>query len=171
MKNKKGQMTIGVIVILVVGILFALALFGPIADTTGQMTKKQSTDNQSISTVTGAIVGGVNESINYSIYAQSAWKVLECPISSVVIRNGAGTALTAVTDYTLDASNARFSLVNTTKTVPATALNLTYADYTFCADGYNTDSGSRSIANMIPLFSALILMAFVLVGVKQDWFK
>lgn len=169
--NKKGQASIGMIVMLFVGIIVAVALFVPIMNTTAQMTTKQSGDNQSVSTVTGFIDGNnVNETFNYSIYTQSAWKVLECPLTSVVIRNGVGTDLVADTDYTLDAANARYSLLNTTDTVPDTALNLTYVDYTYCADGYNTNSGSRTIANLVLIFSALAILGFVALGLKKDWF-
>lgn len=161
--NKKGQLSVGGVVILFMGIIAALALFTPIIDTVGLMNNKQSVSNQSISTV-NAYVGAneVNESINFSIYSQSAWKVIDCPLTSVAIRNGAGTALTSAVDYTLDADNGRFSLLNTSKTVPATALNLTYADYSYCADGYNKDSSSRSINGLILIFCALIIVAFVL---------
>ena len=39
--NMKGEMTIGTIVILFVGIIFSLALLSPIADTIGLMNTKQ----------------------------------------------------------------------------------------------------------------------------------
>lgn len=161
--NKKGQMGIAMIVILVVGILFTMALLPTIANSIGQMTDKQDASNQSVSTVT-AYVGAneVNASFNMTVYSQSDWKIIDCPLTSVVIRNGAGTALTANTDYTLYASNGVFSLLNTTKTVPATALNLTYVDYTFCMDGYNNDSGSRSMLNLILIFTALAIALWVL---------
>lgn len=164
-------MTLGVIVMLFIGIIVAIALLVPIADTTGLMTKKQGTDNQSVSIVTSYInETAINESINYTIYDQSAWKILECPLTSVVIRNGAETALAVDVDYTLYASEGVYSLLNGTKLVPATSLNLTYVDYEFCADGYNTSAGSRSIAGLIVTFATLAIVAFVLVGIKNDWF-
>ena len=163
--NRKGQLSMGGIIVLFIGIVFGLALFSPIGDTVGLMNNKQSVTNQSISTVTGYVdADNVNESINYSIYSQSAWKVIDCPLTSVAIRNGAGTALVDATDYTLDESNGRFSLLNTTKTIPDTALNLTYADYSYCADGYNKDSGARGVNTIILVMTALALLAFVLEG-------
>jgi len=159
--NKRGN--VGMFVILFVGVIVALALFSPIMNTTSQMTSKQTTTNKSID-VSSAYVNDntVNESINFTIYTQSAWKQSDCPLTSVVIRNGAGTTLTLNTDYKLYASQGVFSLVNTTKTVPQTSLNLTYVDYTYCADGYLTDASSRSIAKLVVLFSALAILAFVL---------
>ncbi|MEA3414063.1 MAG: hypothetical protein U9Q99_00860 [Nanoarchaeota archaeon] len=162
--NKKAQIGFGGIIILFAGIIFAIALLTPIFDTQAEMTTKQTIDNKSISTVT-AFVGDneVNETFTYTLYAdQSTWKESECPLSSVVIRNGAGTELTDNTDYTLAEDTGVYSLLNTSKTVPATALNLTYADYTYCMDGYNTDSGARSIAGLIGLFSVLALLGFVI---------
>ena len=170
--NKKGQMSLGMIVMLFVGIIVAIALFVPIADTTSLMTTKQVTENQSASTVLAFEADDeVNETINFTIFTQSNWKTLSCPLTLVAIRNGAGTALVADADYTLDADNGRFSLLNTSLTIPSVALNLTYTDFTFCADGYNTSSGSRTIANLVLIFAALIIFAFVLQGVRGEWFN
>jgi hypothetical protein len=163
--NKKGQigLRLGIFFAMLVIAVVGVALLTESANTAGAMTQKQSANNQSISTVTGYVGNSdINESINYSIYSQSAWKVLDCPLTSVAIRNGAGTTLTVVTDYTLDANNGRFSLVNTSNTVPATALNLTYADYSYCADGYNKDSGSRAMVGLIILFFAMAIAFAVL---------
>ena len=161
--NKNGQIGLGEIVMLFVGIVFALALFSPILDTVGGMNNKQVQTNQSVSTVTGSIDGNnVNETFNYSIYTQSNWKTLSCALGSVAVRNGVGTALVVSVDYTLDAANGRYSLLNTTKTIPDTALNLTYADYTYCLDGYNKDAGARGMNNLILIMTTLILLGFVL---------
>ncbi len=161
--NKKGELDVGRIVILFIGIVFSLALFTPIADTIGLMSNKQVVDNQSVSVVTGFVdSNNVNESINYPVKTQSAWKIIDCPLGSVVVRNGASTALVEDTDYTLDANNGRYSLLNTSNTIPSTSLNLTYVDYDYCADGYNKDAGSRSMLGLILLFSTLIILGFVL---------
>lgn len=159
--NKKGQ--VYGVVLLFIGVIVALALIPSIFNTQAQMTTKQTVDNQSVSVV-NAFVGDneVNESVNFTAYTQSAWKQDDCPLTSVTIRNGAGTELTADTDYTLYASQGVYSLLNTSDTVPDTSLNLTYVDYTYCADGYNKDSGSRNVAALIGLFSALALVGFVL---------
>ena len=167
--NNRGQVNIGMIIMLFIGIVVVAGAFLPtIFNTQNQLTDKQDVLNQSVSTVTGYLDDSdVNEAINYSIYTQSTWKVSSCPLTSVVIRNGAGTVLADDTDYTLDEANARYSLLNTTKTIPVTALNLTYVDYSYCADGYNTSSGGRTTAKLIGLFAALALLAFVTLGVKE----
>lgn len=165
--NNKGQTGLGAIFMVFIVLIVGIALISPIFNTQNQLTDKQSVSNQSVSVVT-AYVGAneVNESKNYTIYSQSDWKVDSCPLTSVAVRNGAGTTLEADTDYTLYGSNGVFSLLNTSNTVPATGLNQTYVDYSYCADGYNTSGSSRSIAGLIGLFSALALLGAVFVGVK-----
>ena len=161
-------MSAGAFVVIFMGIIVALAMFTPIMDTTSQMTTKQVADNESVSVVAANIdADDVNETIEFTIYSQSAWKQVDCPLTSVAIRNGAGTALTAVTDYVIDEDAGTFTLVNTTKTVPATSLNLTYVDYTYCADGYNKDTGSRNILNIVLIFAALTIMAFAYNPVRE----
>lgn len=161
--NKKGELGIGGIVVLFIGIVFAIALFTPILDTIGLMNNKQTVDNLSVSTVTS--FGGDNlvlETVEYVLYTQSDWKRIDCPLSSVVIRNGAGTDLVADTDYTLNATGGSYTLLNTTLTVPEVALNSTQNDFTYCADGYNKDAGSRGMNNLILIMTSLILLGFVL---------
>ena len=161
--NKKGQLGLGGLVIVFIGIIFCIALLAPIFSSQSEMTTKQVVTNQSTSLVT-AYVGAneVNESINYTLYTQSDWKQADCPLTSVSLKNATGTALVADTDYTLYASQGVFSLLNTSSTVPATTGNVTYGYYTYCADGYNKDQGSRSVAGFIGLFAILALVVFVL---------
>ncbi len=166
--NKKGQVGLGVIIMIFIAVILGIALFIPIINTSNQMTSKQDISNQSVSTVDAWVnANDVNESINFTIYTQSDWKKLECSLGSVAIRNGAGTALTKDTDYLVYADEGVFSLLNTTKTIPTTALNLSYVDYNYCADGYNTSSGSRSIIGIILIFTALAIFASTLPGVKE----
>ena len=161
--NKKGQLGVGGIVMLFVGIVFGIAMLTPIFEIQSTMTDKQTATNQTVD-VTDAYTSAteVDETINFTAYEQSDWKQSECPLSSATIRNGAGTELVEDTDYTLYDSKGEFSLLNTTKTIPETSLNTTYVDYTYCADGYNTDSSSRSVARLIGLFAAFALLGFVL---------
>ena len=161
--NKKGQMNVGAIVVLFMGIVVAIALLVPIFNTQAEMTNLQSADNETVSAV-GAYLGAaaVNESFVLTIYEQSTWKQEFCPLTSVVIRNGAETVMAETTDYVIDEDAGTFTLVDSAKTAPGTSENLTYVDYSYCLDGYNKDSGSRNIATLIGLFATLALMAFVL---------
>lgn len=163
MKNK-GQVGMGTYFVMLVIVVVGMALLVASSDTVGQMTNKQVVTNQSISTVSGYVnESWVNPAISYSLKDQAdTWQYYDCALDAVVIRNGVGTALVADTDYTLDANSGVFSLINTASTAPSTALNLTYGDYEYCADGYNKDSGSRNIAALIILFFALAIAAAVL---------
>lgn len=171
--NKKGQaVTVGLLMLLAVGLIVAFALFPSIVDTTHLMTSKLVQSNQSVSLVSAYVdANDVNESKNFTLYSQSAWKEQSCPLVSVSIKNATGTALVKGTDYTLYADQGVFSLLNTSSTVPAVTKNVTYGYYSYCADGYNKDSGSRGIAGIIPLFAALAVLGFVAVGLKNDWFS
>ena len=163
MENKRGALSIGEIMILFIGVIFVLALFPVIADTTGQMTDKQTVENLSVSILSAYVnPATVSETVEYVIYTQSDWKRADCPLTSVVVRNGAGTALVADTDYTLNATGGSYTLLNTSLTMPDVALNATQNDFTYCMDGYNKDSGSRAMLNLILIFMALALLAFVL---------
>jgi len=160
---EKGQIDVGVLIVLFIGVVFAMALITPIFKIQNTMTTKQVTSNQS-NDVSSAYLTNitVNTTKELTVYTQSDWKIKKCPLDSVVIRNGAGTILVSGTDYTLNASKGTYTLLDTANTYPATSLNLTYSDYTYCADGYNTDSGSRSIAGFIGLFSVLALLGFII---------
>jgi len=161
--NKKGEFGLGGIIIVFITIVVAIALLAPIFNTQSLLTTKQTTTNQSVSAVSAFVdSNNVDTSVNLSIYSQSNWKVKECPLTSVVIRNGVGTALVSGTDYNLDANNGLFSLLNTTKTIPSVSLNQTYTDYKYCADGYNTNGGSRGVASFIGLFAVLALLVVII---------
>lgn len=169
--DRRGQLTLGLVVILVIGIITAIAMFPEIVDRQTQMTTKQTVSNDSIDVSSAYLTASnVSENVNFTIYSQSNWKKSSCPLTSVTLRNGAGTELTEDTDYTIYEGAGVFSLLNTTDTVPETALNLTYVDYTYCSDGYNTDSGSRSVAGLISIFAALAVLAFATMGIK-NWIE
>ena len=158
--NKKGQIGIGGIVLMFIGIIVAVALLSPIFASQNVMTDKQSTTNQSIDVSSAYLSASeVNESVVFTVYSQSTWKQAECPLTSVVLRNIGGDTLTITTDYVLDADAGTFTLVDTAATQDS---NITYVDYTYCEDGYNTGAGSRSIANLIGLFAILAIVFFVL---------
>jgi hypothetical protein len=170
MKNK-GQLGAGGMVMLAFGLIIGIAFLVAIAEQQSILTDKSVISNQSISTTLAyEEAEEVNETIKFTIYSQSDWKKIDCPLTSVVMRNGVGDTLTLTTDYVLNASEGTFTLVNTTSTVPSKTLNLTYADYTFCQDGYNTDASSRGIGRLPTLFFALALLAFAALGIRE-WIK
>lgn len=170
MNKKAGSNPLMLIIEAIIVVLVLLAFITVVANTKSLQTKKQVVSNSSISVETAYInSSNVNESINYTIYSQSDWKQKDCPLSSVAIRNGAGTALTSGVDYTLYPSEGVFSLKNTTKTIPSTGLNLTYVDYTYCADGYLTSSGDRGIADLWVTLMVIALLGIIVGIVFKIW--
>lgn len=169
--NKKGESdALTYIIVMFVVLIIGLIFVSIIGNLTTAQTEKQTVTNESINVASAFIDGNtVNTSVNYTIYAQSDWKKKECPLSSVALRNGAGTSLTSGTDYLLYANDGVFSLKNTTKTIPDTALNLTYADSTHCPYGYMTGA-DKSLANLWTLMFILAVLG-VAVGGAVKFFR
>ena len=174
-KNKKGEASLGVIILTFIGIIVAIALLVPIFDTQAQMTTLQSaveTTNLSANGCSLVVVGGaeVNESVaacNLTAgawYPTGDWRILDgqCALSSVVVANAAGDALVLDTDYELFASTGIIRMLNTTSTNESALGFNVVANYDYCAEGYNTSGSSRTMATLIGLFAALALMAFSL---------
>jgi len=94
----------------------------------------------------------------------SGWKLTDCPISSVSIKNASGgTALTDDTDYTLTESNGTWVFINTTTTQGLVgADNNTYTDYKYCGDDYLNSQWGRNMLLLTPgLFTIMILVAII----------
>ncbi len=171
--NDKGQ--IGKIIMIAFGVIIALVLIAAISTTTSLMTDTQPVVNESISIV--AAVDGENINTTYQFSVNSAyegdWRASEggCDMSGISFRNSSGDVWTVTTDYVMQ-TNGTFTLLNTAnvnKTINSD--NLTYVSYTFCDEGYNKDSSARSIASLILIFLGLALIAFVFLGIKNEWFK
>ena len=177
--DKRGQGNLGLFVMLFIGVIVAIALFVQIIDTTSELTTKVDIVNESddLSTCVTAGAGGswqINESnslCNITLTnAPTGWKQTDCPLESVTVVNSSGGAdYTEGTDYNLFASTGIIQMLNTTTTENITA-NTTFTSYTYCKDGYNKDASARSIANIVPLFAALGIVAFVFIGIRREWF-
>ncbi len=174
-RNKKGEMGIGGIVLLFMGIIVALSLIGPIFDAQGQMTKLLTVTDESDTLSTSCMLdigGDIRFSVNESNsacnitanawYPAGDWRRLEsqCYISSVTVGNSTENFV-ANTDYKVFASEGIIQMLNTSDTQNGSA-NTTLSDYSYCGEGYNKSSSSRTIATLIGLFAALALMAFAL---------
>lgn len=174
--NKKGQSSsFGMIILLFIGIIVAIALLGGIFSAQATMTTKPNVVNESDNlascvTITAGLGWAIDEtSENCNITLTSAptgWKTTGCPISGVVVKDGDYTALEVDVDYKVTASSGIIRMLATDATENLTT-NTTYIDYTHCDDGYNTNSGSRTIAGLIGLFAVIALLGFVLVGIKD----
>jgi len=162
--NKKGQMGMGSIILLFIGVIVAFALLPSIANGVDTMV---STRNAVNSSVTLSTVGVAVDMTGMELI-------------------GDATVLNATTGETL-ASNVTVAegLSDGQKTIQITlggdgtieghnyTDNAVFVTYEYGADGYADDAGTRGIANTIVIFSALGLLGFVVyyaIG-KAGWLK
>jgi len=168
-KNKKAQMdlntfTVGGIVILFIGAIVAISLLVPIFNAQNELTDKQTVTNDTLTYAEAQSGDGqINATYQMNLTkAQDGWRSTSCPIVISSVTNSSGTAYTLTTDYLFTDSIGNLTLVNTVKVNASLASdNITYVSYTYCQEGYNNDSGSRGMAGLIGLFSAMILLGFV----------
>lgn len=172
MENKKGQAMVGLMVVLFLGVIVVLALLPQIATNVSVVKEKQVATDEVVSVATAKLTGSndFNGSIDLGPVAFNpttvgAWQAANCPLTSIAVTNASGTALTVTTDYTLDTTTGNLRIVNNSDTVAAFATsNNSLIDYTYCAEGYGTSAGSRSMASIIIVFAALGLLGFVIWG-------
>ena len=153
--NKKGQ-SIGFIVVSFIGIIVALALFGPIADTTGDMTNLRTITNSPITTaaVNESITLGGREATTDITVVNASDGTDWSDNFTVTTRNTAGSLAILLTS-SQDAEDAGQT---------GEAANVTY---TYKPQGYSDSSGSRSIIAIVLIFAALAIMAFAYGPVRE----
>ena len=174
MKNRKGEVTIGTIILMLIGVIVGLILIQEIFNQQSQMTSKNPVTNESI-TVTRIAGGAVNVTKqNVLTYAPTSdkWQYGgKCPANGLVLIQNNGTTLIADTDYFYTGAYGNLTFANTANVQQGNTTNSTKVSYLYCPDGYNTDTSSRSIAGLIGLFSVFILLAYLLeTGRLQEWF-
>lgn len=157
MKSKKGQMQVGGFVLMFIGVIVALALLGSGGISDG-VTVVTQTVNQVNQTFTAGAVGG-----NVTLNGQAAYNLVYTNATSGVAI--ASTNFT-VTNYVLTNGDPRATLKTNANSVYAgKSVNITY---TYEPVGYATDSGTRSITQLITILSALAVIAFVLFFVVKN---
>ncbi len=174
-KTNTMQLLIGSFVVLVLAIAFLTS----IADQTNNVTTKTNVADETYNLSTSCYVGGeVNESnsacnITVTNYPTS-WRVEDCPLTSVVVSNATGTALTLDTDYSLFTSSGVVQMLNTTTTNSTGLGNNALVDYTYCGDNYMNSSWGRNILGVnVGVFALAILLiiigaAYFLLNRKED---
>ena len=172
--------SLGILVVLFIGIVVALAMLPEMGSTVNEMTELRATTNETLNLATARVTGlpgEINSSINFSLTnAPSGWKVDKCPITSLVVLSSNGTTLTGSTigtgDYVPYTSVGIIQFNNTAK-VNATvnsssvAANSSFGSYAYCDDGYVTGATSTMI-KLVLLFAALGLLGFAVWGVWQN---
>ena len=173
------SVTMGSLLILFIGIVVVLALVPTIANTQKELTSKLTQFNDSDAlTACYSDVGQVQQNdsrCNFTVnHAPASWQEDTCQISSVVIRNGSGsTALAVTTDYIVYAGTGIIAYQNSSSAniTNIGVSNVTYITYDYCTEGYITNSAGRSVANLIMIFVALALLAYVLYYSMKTWQK
>lgn len=151
-------MNVGMFVVLFIGIIVALALFTPIADTTGDMRNLRTATLVNYTTA-----ATVNESITL---------VGRELVGSIIVVNASNTSEVWTTNFDTVSTNTAGSLAILLKTTDAAGTagqnaSLASVTYTYKPQGYNDSSGSRSIIGIVLVFLALAIMAFVVPGFKD----
>jgi len=165
--NKKGQIMLGALIVMFMGAIVVMAMLPSISDNTEVMLDKQTIINETVTVTTAKIGGAANFNVSVDLgpvveNASTAWEVTNCPISSITLVNETGSALTVVSDYNISTTSGIINMGNTSTTAAAfAASNTSRVSYTYCADGYISDSGARGVTRTILIFAALGLVGFV----------
>ena len=174
MKNRKGEITVGTLIIMFIGIVIAFAFLQAIFNQQSILTNKQPIANEIISISSVRNGSGTTCNINSTptiSIAKAGKAASDCSIENFVLTNYTKTyTFVSGTDYNLNTATGKLTFYNTTaaSTAQGCNLNSTYASYNYCEEGYNKDSSSRTVAGLIGLFATLILLAYLLETGKLD---
>ena len=158
MKNKRGEMGIGVIIVLAIAIIIGLILLQPIATNVEQGTRA----------ATGAVV-----TVNYSVGAGAVGTTSELVGQELVTLTGvvnatSGVAIPAV-NYSVaecirTSDNLKGICYKRLGTTDANAIQAqpVKISYSYYPNGYIDDGGARSIAGLIVLLVAIAILVIVL---------
>jgi len=155
--NSKGQMGVGMLVMIAVAVIVGAVFLQSIAQSVGSSTDTITVSNESISTV-------VNGTTQYLTDYRS--------ISDVVVYNETDDAIILAGNYTITNN-----VINpTTGALCVSILPDTTADYKTAWEvsgtaqplTYIADSGSRAMTNLIVVMFALAILAVVLLPVVKE---
>ena len=177
MAKQAGGDTTSIIITVAIALLLGVILVGIIADNTVQTTQKK-TSSETINIAAGRLADGVvnatyhwhaNELLTYP--AGNSWKSdwSDCAITSFNFTNQSGLQLISGVDYTWvtdgNGKLGNLTLINT-EALNTSNSNTTRIVYSYCPSGYQTQSWSRTVTNMVPGFFAL---GVLLIGAFVIW--
>ena len=165
----------GALVILFLGVIVVLALLPTIADRTKELSEKVQTSNETFNYSLGRnMTAGqefeINETYVHLIThrpASNSWEQRNCPLSGFVLWLS-NESLILNTHYTINLSNGTMFLLNHTMLINATS-NRTYANYTWCDEGYIAQGAGRTVAQLVLIFSAIGLLAWAIYTGIKEW--
>jgi len=147
-------------------IILGVVLIASVANSSDLVVSQISTVNETIdigsarNETAAADWADINSSVTlYIANVPSGWRIADCIISGVAMRNEAGTALVRNTDYNFTESTGGLWFMNTTNVVQGGAeVNVTSIDYTRCPLEYLNIAWGRSVLNLVAGFFALAIM-------------
>jgi hypothetical protein len=175
MKNKQGQITAGILIVMFMIIVIALAIIGAIGQQRDVIVNKQNAVNDSynlssIGCYIGNTVNTTDVDCNLTVLnPPTGYLQQNCPLSSIVVKNYNGTALTNNTDYKIFPVIGVIAMQNTTATNSSNSYQTIRIDYTYCRQGYDPDSNSRTVFDMILLFGAIALILVIAGFGLKEW--
>jgi hypothetical protein len=161
-----------------VTLLVGIVLIGSVSTETVNKTKLSSVTNESIdvSSVrcdgsagqcgaagTSQLGNDTNASVVLSFKTNLGDTNLDCGLSSVTLKNSTNATVAAtgynITYSTLGVVNLQFINGSGASAIQDGAhSNVTWIDYSYCPNGYLTETWSRSVTNTVPGFFAIALM-------------
>jgi hypothetical protein len=166
-KDKSVQTYITLFIVVLLAVAFVTSIAGQTNNATTKLTVTDEAYNLTgIGCYSAGQVNGTDPDCAITVAkAPTGWEQEDCGLTSVVVTNTTGTALTLDTDYTLSASTGVVTMKNTSSTVVAAMGNNVLIDYAYCGEGYVNSSWGRTILGVnVGLFAIAILVA-VLIGV------
>ena len=160
--NSVTKLILGFLVLIV-----GLSLIGTVAQQSNSAIDKLGIANETFDIAAarladGCGAGSINATYPFTIANYpTGWKIADCPIESVVIKNQTLNTATVTTDYLFFSNNGTFYLLNTTTftgTDCASSGNITTADYLYCPDTYINVAWGRSVLTLVSGFFALALL-------------
>ena len=154
--NKKGQISMGILIIMFVAAIVGVTLFVVVAQQTGEVTQTGALDNF-------VIAAGANTSTHDFTDLRS--------MTGVSITNNTNAAAIPATNYTI--SNNFVANGNLVVRLTVTGVTFENEDWNVTATetqgvGYIGDAGSRSMVLLIPIFFALAIFVAVLSPIMQS---
>lgn len=169
MVNKK---TTAMLIVTFIGLLLAVALIQPIADSVVGQTSFLSVSGENIDISSARLAdNNINETTLLTIARQpNTAGNSNQSITSFVLTNGTTTA-TNGTHYIIYPNNGTLTLLNTSFWVD-TIVNTTSASYNWATDNYLPDATNRSLVSIILIFMAIAAFMFaVMMLFKSESFK
>ena len=151
--NKKGA-TLGMLIIMFIGIIVALALFAGTFESVGNMRNIRTTVNESITTAaingTVTLTGRENTTV-------------------IVVSNTTGIFTNNFTVTTTNSAGALAILLKTTDAAGVAGSNSTTMNvsYSYKPQGYNDSSGARGIIVIIMIMASLAIAVFAIPGFRD----